>query len=173
MVQPCARHSPSRRSGRKLAQSVEWKGTMKRALLLIGMLPSLLRTGKAPVNQRCMERLAMFLLCLFVSSQTWSQVQVKDYPHAKSSDWFKTYIRGVGIGINVASIRPDRLALYCPPLTFTPDANEFIAILDREIIDESMKPGGLKDDTPIELLLLRGLLQKFPCKKRHDTIIRP
>lgn len=122
---------------------------------------------------RNLKRVTLFSFCLLASSQTWPQIEVKDYPHAKSSDWFKTYIRGVGIGINVASIRPDRLALYCPPLTFTPDANEFIAILDREIIDESMKPGGLKDDTSIELLLLRGLLRKFPCNKPHDTIIRP
>ena len=137
---------------------------MKHALLLIGSLPSPLRTGKAPVNRRRrIERLAVLLLCLFVSTQTWSQIQVKDYPDAKSSDWFKTYIRGVGIGLKFASIRPDRLALYCPPLTFTPDADDYIAILDRQIIDETRKPGGLRDDTPIELLLLRGLLRKYPC----------
>jgi hypothetical protein len=139
---------------------------MKRAILLIGMVPTLLRTGKAPVNKRRIERLAVFLLCLFVSSQTWSQIQVKDYPDAKSSNWFKTYIRGVGVGIRLASIhRSHPLAMYCPPGTFTPDADEYIAILDRQILDESRKPGGLRDDTTIELLLLRGLFQKYPCHK--------
>lgn len=139
---------------------------MKRAILLIGMVPTLLRTGKAPVNKRRIERLAVFLLCLLVSSQTWSQIQVKDYPDAKSSNWFKTYIRGVGVGIRLASIhRSHPLAMYCPPGTFTPDADEYIAILDRQILDESRKPGGLRDDTTIELLLLRGLFQKYPCHK--------
>jgi len=146
---------------------------MKGVLLLSGILPSLLRTGKAPVNKRRIERLVGLLLCLFVSSQTWSQIELKDYPNAKSSDWFKTYIRGVGIGIKFASIESGRLALYCPPLTFTPDADDYIAILDRQIIDESVKPSGLKDDTRIELLLFRGLLRKYPCAKRRGTVIRP
>jgi hypothetical protein len=139
---------------------------MKRAILLIGMLLTVLRTGKAPVNKRRIERLAVFLLCLFVSSQTWSQIQVKDYPDAKSSNWFKTYIRGVGVGIRLASIpRGHPLAMYCPPSTFTPDADEYIAILDRQILDESRKPDGLRDETTIELLLLRGLFRTYPCHK--------
>jgi len=139
---------------------------MKRAILLMGMLSTLPRTGKAPVNKKRIELLAVFLLCLFVSSQTWSQIQVKDYPDAKSSSWFKTYIRGVGVGIRLASIpRGHPLAMYCPPRTFTPDADEYIAILDRQILDESRKAGGLKDDTTIELLLLRGLFRKYPCHK--------
>jgi len=139
---------------------------MKRAILLIRMLLTLLRTGKAPAHKRRVERLAVFLLCLFVSSQTWSQIQVKDYPDAKSSSWFKTYIRGVGVGIRLASIpRGHPLAMYCPPGTFTPDADEYIAILDRQILDETRKPEGLKDDTAIELLLLRGLFRKYPCNK--------
>lgn len=139
---------------------------MKRLIRLIGMPFTLSRTGKASVNKKRIERLAVFVLCLFVSSQTWSQIQVKDYPDAKSSSWFKTYIRGVGVGIRLASIpRSHPLAMYCPPSTFTPDADEYIAILDRQILDESKKPEGLKDDTTIELLLLRGLFRKYPCHK--------
>lgn len=139
---------------------------MKRARLLIGMLLTLPRGGKAPVSKRRIERLAVFLFCLFVSSQSWSQIQVKDYPEAKSSDWFKTYIRGVGVGIRLATIPPIHpLAMYCPPRTFKPDADEYIAILDRQILDETKKPDGLKDDTTIELLLLRGLFRKYPCHR--------
>ena len=139
---------------------------MKRAILLIGMLLMLLRTGEAPVNKRRIGRLAVFLLFFFASSHTWSQIHVKDYPDAKSSDWFKIYIRGVGVGIRLATIPPIHpLAMYCPPRTFTPDADEYIAILDRQILDESGKPGGLKDDTTIELLLLRGLFRKYPCHR--------
>lgn len=138
---------------------------MKRALMLIGMLPSLPRTGKALVNKRRIERLAVFLLCLFASSQTWPDIEVKNYPDAKSSAWFKTYILGVGNGIRWASIRPDRLALHCPPGSFKPDADAYIAILDRQILDESRKPSGLNDNTPVELLLLRGLMRTFPCNK--------
>lgn len=138
---------------------------MKRALLLIGTLRSLLRTGKLPVNKRRAARLTVFLVCLLVSSPTLSDIKVKDYSLAKSSEWFKSYILGVGTGIRWASIRPDRLALHCPPGSFKPDADAYIAILDRQILDESRKPDGLHDDTPIELLLLRGLMRKFPCNR--------
>ncbi|KPK52491.1 MAG: hypothetical protein AMJ63_09310 [Myxococcales bacterium SG8_38_1] len=138
---------------------------MKRALLLIGTLRSLLRTGKLPVNKMRAARLTVFLVCLLVSSPTLSDIKVKDYSLAKSSEWFKSYILGVGTGIRWASIRPDRLALHCPPGSFKPDADAYIAILDRQILDESRKPDGLHDDTPIELLLLRGLMRKFPCNR--------
>jgi len=139
---------------------------MKRAIPLIGTLRTPLRTQKAPGTKKHIGRLAVFLICLFVSSQAWSQIQVKNYPEAKSSSWFKTYIRGVGVGIRLASIpREHPLAMYCPPGTFTPDADEYIAILDRQILDESSKPGGLKDDTTIEFLLLRGLFRKYPCHR--------
>ena len=139
---------------------------MKDVRLLIGMLRARPHQRKAPVNKWGIEPLAVFLLCLFASSQAWSQIQVKNYPEAKSSSWFKTYIRGVGVGIRLASIpRGHPLAMYCPPNTFTPDADEYIAILDRQILDESTKPDGLKDDTTIEFLLLRGLFRKYPCPK--------
>lgn len=138
---------------------------MKRALLLIGTLRSLLRTGKLPVNKRRAARLTVFLCCLLVSSPALSDIRLKDYSLAKSSEWFKSYILGVGAGIRWASIRPDRLALHCPPGSFKPDADAYIAILDRQILDESRKPDGLHDDTPIELLLLRGLMRKFPCNR--------
>jgi len=111
------------------------------------------------------KQVAVFLFCLFASSQACSQIEVKDYPHAKSSEWFKTYILGVGNGISWANSRPNRASLYCPPGVLKLDADEYIAILDRQILDESKKPDGLRDNTPVELLLLRGLSRTFPCKQ--------
>ena len=139
---------------------------MRRATSLFGTLHAQSRSRKAPGRKKRLERLVAFLVCLLVSSQAWSQIAVKNYPEAKSSDWFKTYIRGVGVGIRLASIpRGHPLAMYCPPGTFTPDADEYIAILGRQILEESSKPEGLKDDTTIEFLLLRGLFLKYPCHK--------
>jgi len=110
-------------------------------------------------------RVSVFVFCLFTSPQAWPQIEVGNYPDAKSSDWFKTYILGVVNGISRGSLRPDRASPYCPPGVPRLDADDYIAILDRQILNETRKPGGLRDDTPIELLLLQGLAQKFPCKK--------
>jgi len=107
------------------------------------------------------KRVTVFLFCLFGASQ----IEVRDYPDAKSSDWFKIYILGVGNGIGWANSRPNRASLYCPPGVLKPDAHAYIAILDRQILDESRKPDGLRENTPIELLLLRGLARKCPCKQ--------
>ena len=49
---------------------------------------------------RNLKRVTLFSFCLLASSQTWPQIEVKDYPDAKPGDWFKTYILGVGNGIS-------------------------------------------------------------------------
>jgi len=92
----------------------------------------------------------------------------KDYVQFNSVDResLNIYINGVGTGFSWANAmlnEPGSPKLYCQPPNLSLGTNNYVAILESQII-ELKKAGILKEDTPIELILLLGLKKTFPCK---------
>ena len=73
-------------------------------------------------------------------------------------------MNGVGIGFFWANAYLDVKKLpelYCQPDNVALKAEDYLGILEAYI--EKYR-NSYKDDTPLELLLLRGLIERYPCK---------
>jgi hypothetical protein len=91
-------------------------------------------------------------------------VDFKDYEKIKDSKEFKLYIKGVGEGISWANTaleaRGSKL-LFCQPNKLALGSKNYLDILRREIGENA---DVYKIDTPVEAILLRGIINTFPCK---------
>ena len=100
----------------------------------------------------------------FVATESFA-VRLGKYPSLKQQDLFtlQMYVFGVGEGLSWANarVRTNKLPLlYCQPEHLAITKENFMQILD----DEIKRPGtSYKDQTPIELILLEGLIRTFPC----------
>jgi len=106
-----------------------------------------------------------FIVTLCIVSLADAEISIKDYDEVKNAEWFKIYINGVGIGITWANIAVTDKGqpLYCPPKKLALGAEDYLRIVQDSI--EKNKTLKEKMPTyPIEILLLRGLIEKFPCK---------
>jgi hypothetical protein len=111
------------------------------------------------------EIIIIFIGVLFLVSLANAEVQVKDYDRLKDTTWFKIYINGVGAGferVNAYLNEVKRAPLYCQPekLTLTPE--DYLNIIQDSI---RKNRDTIKLHYPIEMILLRELMEKFPCKK--------
>jgi hypothetical protein len=107
------------------------------------------------------------LLLIFLSPIALAQMELKDYnEQLKINPVFRSYINGVGRGIawaNVVVKNQKNAPLFCggpPKLALGPE--NYISILDAAI---KARTNDVKPDAPIELLLLRGLQESFPCEQ--------
>jgi hypothetical protein len=105
-------------------------------------------------------------LLLFSSSFCSAQITADIYGGAKGTPAekiHKVYISGAGAAFDWANVKMQvagQKPLYCPPQELALNAENYISILDREI---SKYPASKQ--TPIELILIDGLIGTFPCKK--------
>lgn len=95
-----------------------------------------------------------------------SAMSVEEYRKAKSHSMsdLKSYIEGVGKGIewsNSTLQARGQKPLCCPPDTLLLDEEKFIRIIDRQIA-KMRNPAG---STPVELILLMGLADRYPCPR--------
>lgn len=107
-----------------------------------------------------------FILVLFLAPSANAGVTLKEYGSAKSTDWLRNYISGVGEGIFWANNRMRNLGmppLYCQPDKLVLTRDNYLDILERFI--QENKALNKRPESPIELLLLEGLIETFPCKK--------
>jgi len=125
-----------------MTSSVKWGGT----LVIIGV--------------------TAFTLVLFMMPSAHAGFTLKEYESVKTTDWFRNYIGGVGEGIFWANDKNKNLGispLYCQPDKLTLSADNYLNILQRFIQDN--KALKKHPEAPVELLLLEGLIETFPCKK--------
>jgi hypothetical protein len=79
----------------------------------------------------------------------------------------RIYLTGVGDGIVAANVMTDmkkKTSLFCQPQKLALGIDNYVRILDDAITRISTKmPQEESDQTPIVLMLLRGLEETFPC----------
>lgn len=106
-----------------------------------------------------------FIVTLCFVSFTNAEVQIKDYDSVKNTQIFKAYISGVGMGIFWANAQLQSTGqplLYCPPEKLVLTTENYLRILQETI---NKYENIIKSDTCVEMLLLKGLTETFPCKK--------
>ena len=107
----------------------------------------------------------VILLLLSWSTPAKAEVPAKDYSRVRKAEWFKVYVDGVGRGYTWANVElksEGRTPLFCQPAKLILEAESFLTILDR-MMSSNADGRGIPMDIPIELLLLTGLRETFPC----------
>jgi len=98
-----------------------------------------------------------------------NSLQVDKYLDAKTNQPvlhrnFLRYINGVGEGYgwsNTMLKMNEKTRLFCVPSNLALHENDYVQILENQI--KTMH--GLEGDWPVEMILLQGLMEKFPCPK--------
>lgn len=112
--------------------------------------------------------LAALFLQLFISLA--SAITVSEFEKGKMNDkdYIKTFITGVGYGfswINTILISEGRPPLYCVPGNLVLNGDNYIRIIDDELVEDEKSNKSYSQSSPIELILFFGLERTFPCKK--------
>ena len=111
--------------------------------------------------------IGLIVFGFFLVSSANAELRIKDYKRIKDTEIFKTYILGVGVGVewaNTVVSNRGQSPLYCAPGKLAITTENFLQILQDYIEKnpEIIKPLG--PDLPIGLLLLKALQDAFPCK---------
>ena len=112
---------------------------------------------------------AIFAAILLLPSGAHAEITLKSYNEYKKSeatkDRINEYLIGVGKGIFWANAGLEFRAnqkLFCMPPKLAPDGGLILSLLEQEI----RTPGDgdtYKEDTPVELILVRAFETRFPC----------
>ena len=89
---------------------------------------------------------------------------VKQFREQQGTTLVRIYLHGVGEGsgwANASLQSRDYAPLFCQPGTFVLTADNYVQLVGLYV---EKPPAPLKEDTPIELLLLEALKQAYPCK---------
>ena len=122
------------------------------------------------MKKRCGIMLAVFGVVLLgfiplMASFADAEWTVKEYKSMKHTDMFREYITGFGRGTYWANVQLQQTGnspLYCQPSKLPLSAENYLNILDRYLAENKDK---IKPDAIIEFLLLKGLIDTFPCTK--------
>jgi hypothetical protein len=113
------------------------------------------------------------ILGMMLYASVAEALDYKAYKAAKAiggTSWssVRAFVNGVSEGFNVANADlagKSRPLLYCQPVSFALNADNLLAILDAEIkTTEEIAHKPLPDNMPIQVLLLTGIQDTFPCK---------
>jgi len=113
-------------------------------------------------NKSLIILIALSFLC---SIKPTYAITVKEYELVKKADldWTEDYINAVGVGIfwsNAMLWEQEKQRLYCSPSKLSLNAGNYIRILEEEI-----QNGGYTKESPVEMILLFGLIRTFPCSE--------
>ena len=113
--------------------------------------------------------LATAILAFSFCSSTWAWwPEVKNYKELKAIETMRTFVEGVGRGLSIANaVMGSEIGgkLFCPPSSFALTVENYFHILDEEIVrSEETKGYDAVQKDPIDILLLYGLQNTFPCK---------
>ena len=95
-----------------------------------------------------------------------SAMSATDYVKVRDEEGLRLYVNGVGTGYmwaNASLVEDGKPPLFCQPIGLPP-AN-FLEVVDRKL-DAMRKSNTFKESTTIELALLYGLKDAFPCRKQ-------
>lgn len=119
--------------------------------------------------RNCALALAILSLYLLViSSPAIAAMTLETYEQkykSRDNSNFKMYISGVGSGyeyMNLYLVVNKMPPVYCVPDNLALTADNYLSILDKTI-EQSREH--VSPNVKIELILLQGLMQTFPCKK--------
>lgn len=103
----------------------------------------------------------------FLVSLASADVTLKTYKSTKDTETFKSYIAGVGNGFGWANTflgTKGEPPLYCQPNKLSMTAENYLQILQKFIQENKELTDKLGPDCFVEMLLLQGLIETFPCK---------
>jgi hypothetical protein len=108
----------------------------------------------------------IFALIIIVSgvSPAYSEVSFKDYETLKNTKEFRLFIAGVAEGAGWSNVLLDSHGskkLFCQPSNLTMSADDLLDIIKREV---NANAKVFKSDTPLGLILIKGLVDIYPCK---------
>ena len=109
-----------------------------------------------------MRSILLLVTAATLTTPLTAGVLLKDYAPAKTQSSFKRYVGGVGMAFSIANAELEarrQVPLFCPPHELTLQEENYCDILDRAV-----SVGEYAPDSAIEVILLRGLVQTFPCK---------
>jgi hypothetical protein len=114
------------------------------------------------------KTIAVVLVGTVLAGAANADVKLSDYRKAKTDggvqwEFMKTYFLGAGNAYGWANSLPRlvKAPLFCPPAQMILQQQNYLDILDAEIV--TRQP--MKDDTYIDIFLLLGLQRTFPCKQ--------
>lgn len=120
-------------------------------------------------NPSVREKVVAALLLLLTAANASAEMSVRQYladRDAVNKSAFdrlaKPYITGVGEGLLWANaqIKAQKgTPFFCDPDDVTLTTADYLAIIDREAQQSYVQP-----EYPIELVMLKGLQARFPCK---------
>lgn len=111
--------------------------------------------------------LALFILLGFANSSARGEITVKQFDKYEGQEVFKLYIRGVGDGYswaNTALANNKQRLLFCAPVKLTLSVDQYLQII-HDTIKGLRQTGKNIEDFPVEMVLLLGLQEMFPCTK--------
>jgi hypothetical protein len=110
-------------------------------------------------------------IVLVLPSVATASISLAQYRAAMKSDATtnvaQSYVIGLGGGIVWANARlaaQNEPRLFCPPRKLALDGRIIESLLDQETRDPSNNTD-YPDDTPIGLILVNALVNRFPCNK--------
>ena len=106
------------------------------------------------------SRVLAWALCFYGSLS--AQVKAKDYKNLRDTQDFQLYLKGVGSGLDWANAElmgRHQVPLYCLPPSFVLTTENLLQTIDV------LLPTVTHLNLSIELVLLKGLINTFPCRK--------
>lgn len=111
-------------------------------------------------------RTATFVALIVVSTGATAEIPLSQYDQFKTTDTFKTYMTGVGIGLKWANAmlkNEGKSPLYCAPDNVGFDQNDYLSLLENEVEKKNLRKDS--PDAAVEMVLLFALKNAFPCGK--------
>jgi hypothetical protein len=109
-----------------------------------------------------MNRLLGAVFLVVAASEAYGSVTVQEFEKVAETEEFQVHIAGVAEGFGWANTVLDmrkQQRLYCAPAKLALHAANHIDIIRQKIKKITYTP-----DTPVELVLLAGLAETFPCQ---------
>lgn len=122
--------------------------------------------------KRIMTAVIIIMACVSSSGakETFKDVSVGFYLESRDNDGAsfeltKAFVNGVADGYSWANIDAEGnwgKQFFCPPEHLAIERDDYLDLLDGYIEKNS---SWLADETPIQPVVLKSLIERFPCKK--------
>lgn len=113
--------------------------------------------------------LTTICVVLVLESSASAELLAKDYAKLAGQAWFKSYMRGVGVGYGWANAElatRGHPRLFCTPAKLALYEQNYLDILDRYLAVR-LREGRNPETILLEPLLLKALQDAFPCEKKN------
>ncbi|MBT8333843.1 MAG: hypothetical protein HKP41_17185 [Desulfobacterales bacterium] len=122
--------------------------------------------------KRILAAVVIIMACASNSGaeETFKTVSLSSYLESRdnggaSFELIKSFVNGVADGYSWANIDTEGTwgkQFFCPPEHLAVSRDDYLDILDEYI---KRNKGWLADDTPIQPIMIKSLIDEFPCKR--------